>query len=316
MIGVREVASGLQFPEGPVSLPDGSLLVVEIAGKKLTRVRKDGRLQTIATLGGGPNGAAIGPDGRCYICNNGGLSFMEKDGRLLPGLAPADYAGGWIEVVDLTTGKSERLYEACGEIPLRGPNDIVFDRAGGFWFTDLGKTFKRARQRDRGAVFYARTDGSFISQVLFPLEGPNGIGLSPDGATLYVAESHTGRIWAFDVVAPGQIKPHAGPIPGEKGRMHFAASHHAVFDSLAMDADGNVCVADIPFGGISVISPDGALIEQHPTGDTFTTNVCFGGPGLRTAYATLSSTGRVAAIDWPRAGLALPWTDAAPSIPE
>ncbi len=313
MPAVREIARGLQFPEGPVALPDGSLLVVEIAGKRLTRIRRDGRLQTIATLAGGPNGAAIGPDGRCYICNNGGLSFIAQDGRLLPGLAPTDYAGGWIDVVDLKSGKSERLYDACGDIPLRGPNDIVFDHAGGFWFTDLGKTFKRARQRDRGAVFYAKADGSSITQVAFPLEGPNGIGLSPDGETLYVAESHTGRIWAFDVVAPGKIRPHAGPIPGEKGRMLFAASHYAVFDSLAVDAAGNVCVADIPFGGISVISPEGSMIEQHPTGDTFTTNVCFGGTNLQTAYVTLSSTGCVAALEWPRPGLGLAWADAAPA---
>lgn len=302
-----EIAAGLQFPEGPVALGDGTLLVVEIARKTLTRIRRDGSLQVVAALGGGPNGAAIGPDGRCYVCNNGGLSFVERNDRLLPGLAASDYQGGGIDVVDLSTGKAERLYEKCGDIQLRGPNDLVFDRQGGFWFTDLGKTFKRARQRDRGAVFYARADGSFIKQVIFPLDGPNGIGLSPDGSVLYVAESHTGRVWAFQVSGPGEIRPHAGPIPGEVGWMHFSASHYAIFDSLALDAAGNICVADIPFGGISVISPDGALIEQHPTGDPFTTNICFGGGDRRTAYITASSSGRVLALEWPRPGLALAW---------
>jgi gluconolactonase len=304
---IREIAAGLRFPEGPVALEDGSILVVEIERKTLTRITKNGGVQVVATLGGGPNGAAIGPDGRCYVCNNGGLSFIERDGRLLPGLAATDYAGGWIDVVDLTSGKSERLYEACGDIPLRGPNDIAFDRSGGFWFTDLGKTFKRARQRDRGAVFYAKADGSFIKQVIFPLEGPNGIGLSPDERVLYVAESHTGRVWAYDVAAPGVIRPHAGPIPGEVGRMHFSASHYAVFDSLAVDGLGNVCVADIPHGGISVISSDGDLIEQHEMPDPFTTNICFGGSALTTAFITLSSSGRVVAMEWPRAGKPLPW---------
>jgi gluconolactonase len=89
--------------------------------------------------------------------------------------------------------------------------------------------------------------------------------------------------------------------------MHFSASHYAIFDSLALDAAGNICVADIPFGGISVISPDGALIEQHPTGDPFTTNICFGGGDRRTAYITASSSGRVLALEWPRPGLALAW---------
>jgi gluconolactonase len=304
---LREITAGLRFPEGPVALADGSILVVEIERKTLTRIKHNGSGEVIATLGGGPNGAAIGPDGRCYVCNNGGLSFIEAEGRLLPGLTPTDYTGGWIEAVDLASGKSERLYEACGDIPLRGPNDLVFDRSGGFWFTDLGKTFKRARQRDRGAVFYAKADGSFIKQAIFPMEGPNGIGLSPDERVLYVAESHTGRIWAYDVVAPGEVKRQAGPIPGEVGRMHFSASHYAVFDSLAIDEPGNVCVADIPHGGISVISPEGALIEQYHMPDPFTTNICFGGPGLTTAFVTLSSSGRLFAMDWPRPGLPLPW---------
>ena len=59
-------------------------------------------------------------------------------------------------------------------LPLRGPNDIVFDRTGGFWFTDHGKT--RSRERDRTGVFYATPDGSSIREVIFPMEGPNGIG--------------------------------------------------------------------------------------------------------------------------------------------
>jgi gluconolactonase len=315
MTRLREIAAGLRFPEGPVALEDGSILVVEIARKTLTRVSQSGLLQVVAVLGGGPNGAAIGPDGRCYVCNNGGLSFIEGEDRLLPGLAPPDYAGGWLDAVDLASGRSERLYEACGNIPLRGPNDLVFDSSGGFWFTDLGKTFKRARQRDRGAVFYAKADGSFIKQAIFPLEGPNGIGLSPDERILYVAESHTGRIWAYDIAAPGELRRHAGPIPGEVGRMHFSASHYAVFDSLAVDVLGNVCVADIPHGGISVISPEGNLIEQHKMPDPFTTNICFGGAALTTAFITLSSSGRLVAMDWPRAGLPLPWLNQLPKDP-
>lgn len=302
---IREVASGLQFPEGPIALADGSFLVVEIARKTLTRISASGKTEVVATLEGAPNGAAIGPDGRCYITNNGGMTFFEKNGLLIPSLTPEDYRTGAIDVVDLGSGRVERLYESCGEIPLRGPNDLVFDPHGGFWFTDLGKTFKGARQRDRGAVFYARADGNLIKQAIFPLEGPNGIGLSPDGGHVYIAETHTGRVWVYDIGAPGEIKPRKGPLPGERGHMLYAASHYALFDSLAIDADGNVCVGDIPHGGISVISPQGKLIAQHPMPDAITTNICFGGEGLRTAYVTLSSTGRLVAMDWPRPGLKL-----------
>ena len=302
-IEYRVVAEGLQFPEGPVALPDGSVLVVEMHRRSLTRVAPDGTLHVVAQLQGGPNGAALGPDGHCYICNNGGFEFVRMGDALVPGLAPRDYAGGWIEAVDLATGQSKVLYRECKSIPLRGPNDLVFDSHGGMWFTDFGKAGHR--QRDQGAVFYARADGSFIQQVVFPMEGPNGIGLSPDGRTLYVSESWSGRIWAYDVVAPGEIGRFSGPMPWERGRMLFSFSRYSMPDSMAIERDGNICLGDIPHGGISVISPNGKLLESHPMPDAFTTNICFGGPDLQTAFITLSSTGRLVSARWPRPGLAL-----------
>ena len=173
---LRVVTTGLQFPEGPIAMADGSVLVVEIARGSLSRVAPDGRVQVVAQTGGGPNGAAIGPDGKCYICNNGGFEWIERRGRTYPGDQANNYRTGRIERVDLDTGAVEMLYEAAGDVPLRGPNDIVFDADGGFWFTDHGKT--RARQRDRTGVFYAKADGSHIEEVIFPMEAPNGVGLS------------------------------------------------------------------------------------------------------------------------------------------
>jgi len=69
---LKVIAEGLRFPEGPIAMADGSVLLVEIARGTLSRVR-DGRVEVVADLGGGPNGAAIGPDGACYVCNNGGF---------------------------------------------------------------------------------------------------------------------------------------------------------------------------------------------------------------------------------------------------
>jgi gluconolactonase len=291
-------------------MEDGSVLLVEIQGKTLARVLADGRKEVVAQLTGGPNGAAIGPDGRCYICNNGGFSFHQVGSMTLPGIAPADYAGGWIEAVDLTSGESEVLYRSCGDIPLRGPNDLVFDGDGGFWFTDTGKVM--ARQRDRGAVFYARIDGSLIRQVIFPLDGPNGIGLSPDDATLYVAESWSGRVWSYEITGPGQIRKVTGPVPWERGRLLIGVGGYSVLDSLAIDSAGNVCVADIPYGGITVIAPDGSVIERHPMPDIFVTNICFGGADLRTAFITLSSSGQLISMPWPRPGVPLHWLNRRP----
>ncbi|GIR53656.1 MAG: hypothetical protein CM15mP62_11270 [Rhodospirillaceae bacterium] len=132
MVEFIEVATGLSFPEGPVALPDGDVLLVEIYAGRLTKVKPTGEKIIIADLEGGPNGAAIGPDGRCYICNNGGMPFLEKDNLILPNLSTLDAPTGWIEAVDLKTGASETLYRSCNGIPLIGPNDIVFDTLVGF----------------------------------------------------------------------------------------------------------------------------------------------------------------------------------------
>jgi gluconolactonase len=301
---IREIASGLQFPEGPVALPDGSVLLVEIKRRTLSRVGPDGKVSVVAHTGGGPNGAAIGPDGKVYVCNNGGFEWHDVGGLTFPGLQPKDYDGGRIQRVDLATGKVEDLYTSCDGRPLRGPNDIVFDEAGNFWFTDHGKM--RERERDRTAVYYARPDGSMIRETIFPMDAPNGIGLSPDGRRLYVAETHTGRVWTWDLVGPGEISGGATFGPGG-GSLLVGLPGFQLLDSLAVDGAGNVCVATLVHGGITVISPDGSTTEHIPMPDPLTTNLCFGGRDLRTAYVTLSGTGRLVAIEWPRPGLKLRW---------
>jgi gluconolactonase len=301
--GFRELATGLRFPEGPVAMPDGSVVLVEIERQTLSRVTPDGRVHVIARLGGGPNGAAMGPGGKVYVTNNGGLKFIERPDKLFPIAQADDYTGGSIQVVDPDTGKFDTLYDVCDGRRLRGPNDLVFDDAGGFWFTDLGKT--RDRDQDRGAVYYAKADGSMIREAIFPLERPNGVGLSPDGRTLYVVETPTARCWAFRLSAPGQIESANGPYRGEKGRVLVGLGGYQMFDSLAVDAEGHVCVATLITGAVSDIWPDGSRVDQYVLPDMMVTNVCFGGPGLRTAFATLSMTGRLVAFEWPRAGLPL-----------
>lgn len=300
--GFRVITGGLRFPEGPVVLPDGDVLVVEIERGTLTRVHPDGRTTVAATLGGGPNGAALGPDGAIYVCNNGGFEFTDHGGLLVPGHQAHHYAGGSIQRVDLASGKVETLYTHAGDIALKGPNDLVFDGHGGFWFTDHGKS--RDRERDTTGVFYARADGSFIAEAIFPLQAPNGIGLSPDGRRLYVAETFCGRVWAFEVTGPGQIGGAPGLL-GHPGELLLAPGGLNLFDSLAVDGEGFVCVATLVNGGITTVSPDGATVAHLPFPDPLTTNIAFGGPDLRTAYITLSGTGQLIAMDWPRRGLKL-----------
>jgi gluconolactonase len=306
-LNARVVTTGLRFPEGPIALADGSVLVVEIAGQALTRVFPDGRKAVVAELGGGPNGAAMGPDGKVYVCNNGGFEWRrEPDGFLRPDGRAHDYAGGSIQRVDLSTGAVETLYAHCDGEPLKGPNDLVFDGQGGFWFTDQGKHY--GRLSDRGAVFYAQADGSAIREAIFPMITPNGVGLSPDGRTLYVSETETARLWSFPIEAPGVVgrapwpSPNGGRIVGGPGGYHR-------LDSMAVEADGNVCVGTLVRGGVTVFSPGGEILEFHEVDEYYCTNICFGGADLRTAYLTLSGYGRLLAVDWPRPGLPLAHLD-------
>ncbi|HUL05195.1 MAG TPA: SMP-30/gluconolactonase/LRE family protein [Candidatus Acidoferrum sp.] len=297
------VAEGLLFPEGPVACADSSVLVVEIERRTISRVSPDGTVAVVAEFKGGPNGLAVGPDGALYVCNCGGFLFEKVDGlnRVRPGV-PEGYAGGWIERIDIRTGERQVLYTRCGEHALVGPNDLVFDRHGGFYFTDHGKRYPRFQMN--GGLYYALADGSRIVEVAYPLITPNGVGLSPDGAAAYVAETDTGRLWAFDLEAPGVARRQRGWTP-HGGRLVCGLPGYQRFDSLALDSAGNVCVATLNTGCISVINPDGKLLSQIATGDPVTTNICFGGPDLRTAYATLSGKGQLVTMEWERAGLPL-----------
>ena len=296
---IEIVADSLGFPEGPVWMEDGSIILVEIAKGCITRVWGDGKQETIATPGGGPNGAAIGPDGALWICNSGGFTFHQRNGLLIPGHCPDDYSGGRIERVDLATGTVERVLDTVGDFPLKGPNDLVFDRHGNLYFTDHGKTYPR--HRDFGGLFFLENGADQAVELDHHHTSPNGVGLSPDEQTVYMADTMTARLWAFDLSAPGQITPAS---PFNKGRVVATMPDLQYFDSLAVTAAGNVCVATILNGGITTITPDGA--HSHvPFADPFVTNICFGEAGFEQAWVTLSGTGQLARCKWAEPGLKL-----------
>jgi gluconolactonase len=297
---IELVAEGLQFPEGPIAMADGSVVLVEIQRKTLTRVRPDGKTEVIADLGGGPNGAAVGPDGAVYVTNNGGFEWLQAGELTTPHGTPGDYKTGMIQRVDLKTGKVSVVYDSCDGRPLRGPNDLVFDKSGAFWFSDLGKS--NGDQMHMGHILYAKPDGSMIRRAREGMVTPNGVGLSPDEKTLYVAETHTSRVWAFDIAGPGELSAPAdlwtpgkvlGPLPG-----------YQLLDSLAVEAGGKVCVATIVNGGITAFDPNGGT-EHFPFPDPIVTNICFGGADMRDAWITASGTGKLYKCRWPRPGLKL-----------
>ena len=207
------VAEGLQFPEGPVAMADGSIILTEIKRGVLSRVAPDGKVSVFAEVGGGPNGAAVGPDNAIYVTNNGSsFEWLEQGGLTIPGPTPPSHTGGYIQRVDLATGAITTVYDACDGRRLIGPNDLVFDRTGGMWFTDHGASTPEGRRY--GALYYARPDGSKITRQRDHIISPNGVGLSPDETVVYAADTQLGRLWAFDIAAPGELAPPPGFAPG------------------------------------------------------------------------------------------------------
>jgi gluconolactonase len=303
------VADDLQFPEGPLYLRDGSILLVEIRRQTLTRIFPDGQKKIVAQLGGGPNGLAMGPDAAIYVTNNGGSSWIKREDGLVVSAGPSkDYTTGSIQRVELESGNISTVFTHCGEVPLRGPNDLVFDRTGGLWFTDSGKKSADG-QLELGKIYYARLDTKEIHCAHKGMLVPNGIGLSPDENTLFVSETMTSRVYACPIISPGLLAPVddlwskdnkvrcLGPLPGLQ-----------MLDSLAVEAGGNICVGTLIQGGISIFSPDTDTVEKIPFPDQIITNICFGGDDMCDAWITAAGCGALYKAKWPRPGLKLNFT--------
>jgi gluconolactonase len=138
------------------------------------------------------------------------------------------------------------------------------------------------------------------------MDHPNGVGLSPAADKLYVAETMSARLWGYTVDAPGRLEE-AGGFFAWGAALLYTAVNFQLFDSLAVEAGGNICVATLMSSGITVISSQGELVEFVPVPgeDPLITNIAFGGPELRTAYISSSARGRVYETEWSRPGLRL-----------
>ena len=299
------LGTDLGFTEGPVVTDSGVVFVVDIDGGRVLRLQ-GGAVDVVATPGGGPNGLALESPTTAIVANNGGFLWSEIDGgvripidRTTHTNEPPGFSGGWLERVDLDSGEVTVLHRDVAGRSLRGPNDLVFDEVGGLWFTDHGKG--RHASVDRGGLYYVPPNGSGVREMAFPLLGPNGVGLSPDGTTIYVSETHTGRLWAWDLAGPGEIRPSAGSLAVRHGGTCLAATPFS-FDSLGIEADGRIVIGAIA-DGIVVITPDGEEAEIFPIPGDVTTNIAFGGAHGRRAVITLSRSGRVVETPWPRTGL-------------
>jgi len=223
------------------------------------------------------NGLAFDAEGRLFGCCGGGRSIVrfDPDGRN-------------VTVADRIDGKK-----------LNTPNDLAIDRRGRIWFTNpWSEVFVDAAEKlelDNYSVMRAdpQTDGSYtVTRVTSDTTKPNGILVSPDQSTLYVAESSYTRgvsreLRAYPIRDDGSLGTHTTLFTwGED-----AQGVHRGIDGMCFDADGNIVAAagwEVSGAGpmIYVFSPTGRVLETHPVPANRPTNCCFGGPDLTTLFVT------------------------------
>ncbi|MBF6599331.1 MAG: SMP-30/gluconolactonase/LRE family protein [Dehalococcoidia bacterium] len=218
------VAEGLGFAEGPLWLPAGYLIFSDTPGGRICEVR-GGALGTHRELQGeGPDGLTLDIEGRLLVCfQDGRWVGREEDGRIEP--LAREYDGR----------------------RLNSPNDIVVRSDGRIFFSDppYGLKDESARQLPYNAVFTVDPDGSGLRPLATDFEKPNGLALSLDERTLYVADTARHHVRAFDVAGDGELSD---------GRVFAGMREEGRPDGMKLDRDGRLYVCA---GSLQVFAPDG-----------------------------------------------------------
>ena len=281
MSGVETVVTGVGLLEGPVWRPaTGDLLITVVGSGAILRVDLEaGRAEPFADTGGGPNGAFPCADGGLLVTQNGGLDW---DAIGIPNPAPSEPTTPGIQRVG-PAGDVRLLTETDG--PFRAPNDLCATADGTIWFTDPPQFPPPAEPVGR---VWKWVPGGRPEVYAGGFKYCNGIGVDSGGNLLIVE-------------GPGLMR-----VDGSGSRSWLIERLPSGGDGFAFDTNGNIYVA----GGrnITVVAPDGRVVDelQAPPGPAMMTNCCFGGPDLRTLYATDGGSGRVLAFSaMPIAGVEL-----------
>jgi gluconolactonase len=270
----RLIAKELAFPEGPVYMGNGEVVVTEMRGRCLTRCSESAKAM-VGLTSDGPNGATLDADGSLWVALNGGLS-----------LGPGGYwfsetfGNGGLHRVS-ADGRSERLADLPGERPHR-PNDLCFGPDGKLYVTDP-RNWEDLANLEVGRIWRVDTATGEAEVVAEVPMFCNGIAFGPDGR-MYVAQTNKMTIIAFDWTPAGLGEPR-----------EFAALERGFPDGFCFAANGDVYVCGSMGHVIQVFDAEGThkeTIELHDHSEP--TNACIGDGTL---YVTCSGTGELVAFD-------------------
>jgi len=247
------------FIEGPSFDRDGNLYIVNIPYGQIFRVTPQGEFAVVATYDGEPNGLKIHRDGTLYI---------------------ADHKHG-LMVCDPRSGAVERFLDRPRRERFKGLNDLVFAHNGDLYFTDQGET---GLHDPTGRLWRLRRDGR-LQLLLDNVPSPNGLVLTPNEGTLYLAVTRGNAVWRVPLHADGTI--------GRVG-IFIQLSGGMGPDGMAMDAEGNLAVCHVGMGSVWLFSRLGRPLYEIPScAGHATTNAAYGGPDGKTLYITESESGTI-----------------------
>ncbi|MDQ3735235.1 MAG: SMP-30/gluconolactonase/LRE family protein [Actinomycetota bacterium] len=268
----EKVAGGLIFTEGPLWHPDGFFYFVDIRGNVLCKVTPGQPHEVVRETDGG-NGTTFDLEGRLILCEGAGrrVTRTEHDGTVTT-------------LVDRFEGKR-----------FNRPNDVICKSEGTLLFTDPGlRVPLEDREVDHASIYSISTDGQIVE--LAPFEYPNGLALSADERTLYVANTRwTQYIHAIEL-------DEAGQMVRRRIFADMSAEGNGVPDGMKIDAEGRVFCTGT--NGTWVFAPDGELIGVIETPEVCA-NIAFGGPDLQTLLFTASTSVYTLRVKTP--GLPHPW---------
>ncbi len=300
---VTEIATGLQFPEGPVWMPDGTVLCVELKRRTVDRVHPDGTVEVIAEPGGSPNGLAIGPDGAGYVCNSGGFGLprgvRHDDHRAEPARR---LLGRPHRARRPRHRRGDRALHRVRRPPVDGTErprvrrdgrDVVHRSRQG---PRPGARPRRRLLRSTGRLFDHRGDlPARVAERDRPLTG--------GGPAVRGRDAHRARVLVAGRGTGGRREAESGRP--RRPRCSRASPGCSCSTRLGSTRPATSWSGRWSTAGLTVIPPEGDAIEHVPLPDVMVTNVCFGGDDLSTVFVTASGTGKLFSLPWPRPGLAL-----------